>query len=612
VGAPAGVPYDLVLYNLSTYVYNNLQSNIQKDADGYYFVSVNVKAGNRIQFTCGALPDDSGSYPAADFHIEAFLGEPVADEEEEKETMLYAVTVTDEFRQPVSGVQIYVNVNGEIKNISTDETGIAHTKLEPGTYTANLRIPAGFEARTTELRLTQEIPTVSVKLDTVVVETADYIIHVVDEDNAPVAGALVSLGDVFGYTDETGAVQFTAAIGSYTVAVSAEGYADTAASFYGDATEMTVTLTKGEGDVENGVSYVVTVVDYFGNPMSGVTVSFQKNGTTMAMKAVDETGTASRVLSADTYTVALAFASGSWHYASVTLTPEAPAATVVVVRKLSGDYISAYFGEPYCVGMGATHVTLQPDIVNYFVFTPTQAGYYSFVTADSADVISYWGGNLFYISDQTSEMESDGNGFRLNIKQEAVDSEMSYVLGITGDSDGILVIRRIGDPLTDIYDLPWSTEWMEGVEIPTVPITLRETGTLTSIDVTQSYELVLGADGCYHIGSANGPVLYLRLDENAKLISIEDLLANGAMRVYFFDEEGNFLKKEEYTDFMNGCVACMDPVNGLYPVTETVAYILKNYGTSVNWFNKENASYLFGEMDVNPDSAWMFACVYFG
>ena len=612
LAAPAGVAYDLVLYNLSTYVYNNLQSNPQKDEAGYYFVSVNVKAGNRIQFTCGALPDDSGAYPAAEFRVEAYMGEPTEDEEEKKETMLYAVTVTDEFRQPVAGVQIYLNVNGETKNVSTDENGIAHTKLEPGTYTATLRIPPGFDARTTEFQLTQAIPTVSLKLDTVEIVNADYTVYVVDEDNAPVAGALVSIGAVFGYTDETGMARFTLPVDAYTVAVSADGYTDTAASFFGDATEMTVTLVKGEGDVVDGVTYSVTVVDYFGNPMNGVTVSFQKNGTTMAMKTVDETGTASRVLTADTYTVALSFASGAWYYASVTLTGDAPNASVVAVQKLSGEYISAYFGEPYCVGTGATYVQLQSDMVNYFVFTPTQAGYYSFTTADSTDVISCWGGNLFYISDHTAEMESDGNGFRINVKQESVDNQMTYVIGVTGEDDGIIVIRRISDALTDIYDLPWSTEWMEGVEIPTEPITIRETGTLTNIDVTQSYELVLGDDGCYHIGSADGPVLYLRLDENAKLISVEDLLANGAMRVYFFDEEGNFLKKEEYTYYMNGCVACMDPVNGLYPVTETMAYILKNYGASVEWFNKESASYLFGEMDVNPDSAWMFACVYFG
>lgn len=607
----SGVPYDLVLYNLSTYVYNNLQSNPQKDADGYYYLSVNVKTGNKIQLICGSLPDDSGSYPKVDFTLHASMGESSEEEKEEKVTMLYAVTVTDENRNPVPGVQIYLDVNGESKNIATNGDGNAYTRLEPGTYSATLKIPVGYEARTTVFRLTEAIPTIAVKLDTIVVETETYTIHVVDEDNGPVAGALVSIGDVFGYTDETGAVSFSLGKGSYTVAVSAEGYTDTAASFFGEATEMTVTLVKGEEDVENGVTYSVTVVDYFGNPQTNVTVSFQKNGTTVAMKAADAAGVASRVLEAGSYTVSLAFASGSYYYAPLTLTAEAPTGVVTAVAKRSGDYVSTYMGDMYSVTPGATYGELQSGVTNYFLFAPTEAGYYSFTTADPSDVISYWGGNLFYITDQTASVEYVNNTFMLNIKQEAVDSGLAYNIGVTGDADCILVIRRLGDAKTDFYDLPWSTEWMEGVELPAETITVSETGTLTYMDVSRTYELVLGSDGCYHVGSADGPVLYLRLDEFAPYISFEDLLANGGMKVYFFDEDGTFLKKEEYTDYMNACVTNMDAVNGLYPVTETVGYILQTYGAYVEWYDAESSSYLFGEIAADPNSAWLFACCYF-
>ena len=607
----AGVPYDVVLYNLSTYVYNNLQSNPQKDDDGHYYLSVNVKTGNKIQLICGSLPDDSGSYPKINFTLQASMGEPSEEEEEEKETLLYAVTVTDENRNPVTGVQIYLDVNGESRNIATNANGNAYTRLEPGTYKATLKIPVGYEARTTEFQLTEAIPTISVKLDTVVVEKLTYSVHVVDEDNMSVAGALVSIGNVFGYTDEAGTVSFELPRDSYTVAVSAEGFTDTAASFFGDATEMTVTLVKGEGDVANGVTYSVTVRDYFGGPLSNVTVSFVKNGTTVAMKAVDGTGTASRVLEAGDYTVALSFASGAYHYEPVTLTGDAPTATVTAVSKLSGDYVSTYVGEMYSVSTGATYAELQPGVMNYFLFAPAQAGYYSFTTADSADVIGYWGGNLFYITDQTSAVEYVNNTFKLNIKQEAVDSGLAYNIGVMGDEDCILVIQRLGDALTDIYDLPWSTEWMEGVELPDEQFRVTETGTLTYVDVSQSYDLVLGSDGYYHIGDAQGPVLYLRLDEYARYISFEDLLANGGMKVYFFNEDGSFLKKEEYTDYMNACVTCMDAVNGLYPVTETMAYILQTYGEYVQWFDVQSGSYLFGDTVVEPDSMWLFACCYF-
>ena len=611
ISVTAGIPYDLVLYNLSTYAYRNLQSEPKKDADGYYYVSVNVKAGNKIQFICGTLPDDSGSYPSGNFHLLAAMGDAEVEEEEKVEKMTYSITVTDEYRQPVSGVQVYLNVEGNTVNISTNADGVAHTDQVAGTYTATIKVPRDYEARTTEFRLTEEIPSIAVKLDTVVLEKATYTITVLTDLGEPIAGALVSIADTFGYTDQNGTVSFTLPKDIYTVSISAEGYADNAASFFADATSMTVTMEAGEADIENGVTYSVAVTDYFGNPLNGVTVSFQKNGTTVGMKTVDAAGMATKVLEAGTYTVSLAFNGGSYYYESVTLTAEMPSATIATVPYLSGDYVDSYMGEMYCVSAGATYAQLQAGVVNYFLFAPTQAGYYSFTTADPADVISYWGGSLFYIADQTASVEYVNNTFKLNIKQEAVDNGLTYNIGVTGSDGCILVIQRLGDALTDFYDLPWSTEWMEGVELPGEQFRVTDTGSLTYMDVSSSYTLVLGSDCYYHVGSADGPVLYLRLDEYAPYISFEDLLANGGMKVYFFDEEGNFQKKEEYTDYMNACVTYMDATYGVYPVTETRAYILQTYGSYVNWFNPENDSYLFGSIAADPNSAWLFACCYF-
>lgn len=611
LSATAGVPYDLVLYNLSTYAYRNLQSDPKKDADGYYYVSVNVKAGNKIQFICGTLPDDSGSYPSGEFRLLAAMGDAEVEEEEKVEKTTYSITITDEYRQPISGVQVYLNVEGQTVNISTNANGVAHTDQVAGTYTATIKVPRGYEARTTEFCLTESIPSLAVKLDTVVVETETYTVTVLTDLGEPIPGALVSIADTFGYTDETGKVSFTLPKDIYTVSVSAEGYADTAASFFADATEMTITMEAGEGDIENGVTYTVTVTDYFGNPQTGVTVSFLKNGTTVGMKTVDAAGIATKVLEAGTYTVSLAFASGAYYYESVTLTEETPAATVTAVARISGDYVDTYMGEMYSVSVGATYAELQSGVVNYFLFAPTQAGYYSFTTADPGDVISYWGGSLFYIADQTTSLDYANNTYHLNIKQEAVDNGLTYNIGVTGSDGCILVIQRLGDPQTDFYDLPWSTEWMEGVELPSSAYQVTETGNLTYLDVSKSYTLVLGEDGYYHVGSADGPILYLRLDEYAPFISFEDLLANGGMKVYFFDEEGNFLKKEEYTDYMNACVTYMDDTHGMYPVTETMAYILQTYGSYVEWYDASSSSYLFGSISANPDSAWLFACCYF-
>jgi hypothetical protein len=94
----------------------------------------------------------------------------------------------------------------------------------------------------------------------------------------------------------------------------------------------------------------------------------------------------------------------------------------------------------------------------------------------------------------------------------------------------------------------------------------------------------------------------------------------------FYDENGKFIKKESYVDaihidtitFPNNknpyYSKVADSKYGVVPLTEELIYILKNAG-EIDWYKKGSPDYIFDNntipVDVMPQNAWLFACVYF-
>ena len=122
------------------------------------------------------------------------------------------------------------------------------------------------------------------------------------------------------------------------------------------------------------------------------------------------------------------------------------------------------------------------------------------------------------------------------------------------------------------------------------------------------------ADGYYHFGTANGPVVLMHLGKKAPYVSLQtviegDGLGGGApIREYFFDANGDFLKKEDYTDILRKYFENMDANAGVYPLTKDLEYIIKN--GCHGWWEKDDPDYIF--TDCNPEIGWMFALCYVG
>lgn len=275
-------------------------------------------------------------------------------------------------------------------------------------------------------------------------------------------------------------------------------------------------------------------------------------------------------------------------------------------------YDELYVGNAYHIGTGETPVELLYYDITYFLFTPTQAGKYQF---SATAPLTYYGSNTFFISDQTGTLADFANNtFTLSIKEGNIGA--SYLIGVTGSKTvptGTVTITRIGDPDLDVTDYPW-IEYV-GTHTPAKGFAV-EAGTKTYVDVagsTAAAAIVKGSDGLYHLGTADGPIIYLDLGPNAKYLSLSEMIATTGMKKYFYNADGSFQKKEDYTQCIQNYVNCMDENTGVYPLTDDLIYILKEYGEYVGWWrNDSQSSYLFSEVSgLNTEIAWMFACCYF-
>jgi len=363
-------------------------------------------------------------------------------------------------------------------------------------------------------------------------------------------------------------------------------------------------------------AYTVTVTDFDGAPMAGVAVQILKDGKIAKVGVTDTSGKLTAELDPGDYTVKLAFTTTGNHYEEKTavLTPEAPELTVRVTSVVpsAGEEDHWLLGKADTVGLGGTYVSTQKNVVTYFLFTPTEAGTYSFTTSNPDAIISYWGG-VNWPTDQTANTDYKDNRFTLSINESYLGQ--TYVIGITGADSCILIIERKGAAAFDPNEVPYTN--YELAEQPKA-FTVTETGTLTYVDLSgkvEDYALVKGEDGFYHIGTAEGPIAYVSF--NASSIPLYAMCGGGSsmtgapFRYTDYSDLDNIIK-EDYTECILAYGDCMDKTYGVYPVTEDLIYILQKGVAYKGWANPEDPTFLFAEVEnYNPELGWMFLICYF-
>ena len=380
----------------------------------------------------------------------------------------------------------------------------------------------------------------------------------------------------------------------------------------------------------NEVNYQVTVADALGNPYTtGVIVAFLKDGTQVAMQPVDENGVAAKTMEKGEYTVELVFTGdeSAYHYEkeTLTLTAEQTELTVTLANAISGESKTIVADgkdfEAYTVTEGCTYVNVTGGERNYFLFTPTGAGTYEFSASDPSVEIGYYGAPHFVQSASAAEVVD--NAFTISVSASMIGSDGGTTVIVVGldageDCDCVLTIQRIGDAAWSVSDEPWQ------IYEPTVelaPYTLPEGANLVQFDLTAStdtYNLVLNeADGFYHLDSADGPLVLMSLGGECQYIDCyKTILEHTGVNKYFYDENGEFDHKENYTDCLLTYIENMDEANGVYPLTEDLKYIVQQGGEYAGWWDLDGYNYLFKDTDgnvvpgINTEIAWLLMCCY--
>lgn len=381
------------------------------------------------------------------------------------------------------------------------------------------------------------------------------------------------------------------------------------------------------------VTYKVNITDYVGTPYtSGIIVNFMKDGQQVAMQACDDKGVAEKILPAGEYDIEFKFTDGEENYyyeKGSSVSSKENEITVPVAVKPTGDpyVLTANNNEhdAYYVSVGSTYVDIEKGSRTYFLFAPTAAGNYEFSLKNAGEsTLGYYGATHFV---QNLNMAESKNGkFNISVKSDMIGSggggTAVYVLGIDTDEseNAIICIERIGDPIKTIEDEPW-TVYKATFEMS--PYTLPESATIKEFDLTAStdtYDLVYNdKDGFYHLDSKNGPLVLVRLAEDCDYIAcFKTMLDRSGVVKYFYNDKGEFEKKESYSECLLEYIECADENEGVYPLTEDLKYIIQQRGDHNGWWDIDNPGYIFKDINgnndttINPDIAWLLMCCYIG
>lgn len=384
---------------------------------------------------------------------------------------------------------------------------------------------------------------------------------------------------------------------------------------------------------ETEASYSVTVKDALGNAYSGVIVRFMQGGEQVTMQVADENGVAAKVLEKGEYTVELAFTSSdeSYYYdtSDLTLTADKTALEISLSYALgenaSNLTVGADQNQAYRVGTGCTYVTVSAEGRSYYLFTPTEAGTYEIGVVGNGTAVGYYGAPHFVQSESAAEVVD--NKFTISVSSDMIGTGNTgtsvLVIGVDAveaDTTGcILTIQRIGDAAFNPANEPWM------VYQPTVtvsPYTVPAGAKIQEFDLsaaTGTYNLVFNeADGYYHLNSADGPLVLVRLTQPTEYLeAIATILREySGMGKYFYDENGEFTKKENYTDCLLTYSDNADEEYGVYPLTEDLKYMLQQRGEYVGWWEQDSHGFLFQDETgipipgINLEHAWLFLCCY--
>lgn len=266
-----------------------------------------------------------------------------------------------------------------------------------------------------------------------------------------------------------------------------------------------------------------------------------------------------------------------------------------------------YIVSDILLGLGENELTLDESaITTIYEFCPDETGVYKFTVGDSSALVGYWGAGSFFVMDQTEN--------KTNVLEKELDAVgQSIMVGVSGVEGAFtMTIERVGNA-EEIVEIEYIDYVVKHVPLPKYLIDVTDEQIVTPVDITKPQTVVKGSDGFYHLGSANGPVVYVNLVSESFDLTQAFFGGYGAltMRGKYVDEEGN----ETYYDFLNAMrnyanvLWNSDYDNGYYPMSEDLMIFLKAFGGYQGWYDADKTPFEAIMSEHDPESAWLVSCV---
>ena len=365
--------------------------------------------------------------------------------------------------------------------------------------------------------------------------------------------------------------------------------------------------------------YTVSVIGSDGSPRQGAVVRFYQGEEQVTMVATAADGKANAELLPNTYTVVIDNILGEQYETEhCTLTPEAPVLEVQLYGlPAAGEEIYAYSpaADDYVayqtgrIGEGEYWTALKSGDMTYLLFVASRGGVFR-ISADEqlALSIGYFGSTSFVLTE--SVVAEENNAILLEVYDDMV-YNYAFVIGIMPE-DGApgactLCVEYVGERMPTVDDMPWNDIMPQG---ELAQFTKPE-GTLKNFDISDvGLSVVYNEnDGYYHVGSADGAVLMLNLENDSPYMdALTTVCSNMRLGVYVYDEAGNVISKDSYNDLIWAYNKVAD--GGYYPLDQTLADMMLAVGNYMGWYDASSPTSLFGAAMIVPEHAHLFACAY--
>jgi len=256
-------------------------------------------------------------------------------------------------------------------------------------------------------------------------------------------------------------------------------------------------------------------------------------------------------------------------------------------------------------GVGTYTVPLINDSdVTIFEFIGGEIGVYTISTSSPGVQLHTASGSTFFVHGIT---EVEGNSAELTVKYGFENTP--YLFGVSGSAAQAQIVITKSDEEVELD--PNTAPPVDYVPKHTpVPFKIPSNQTVTPLNIVGSNKndtAVKGSDGYYHLNAASGPILYVDLN-STQYFSWRSVMDTAAVRATYFDENGKFIEKLDFSNCLNTYLAAVDKSDGWYPLTDDLVKIYKDVGNQKGWYGPD--SFFFAGYSINPDSAWMLHCGY--